>query len=95
VPLEPLPCGDQAGEGPGACAQELHSSPESKSARGATRRRARAARRLTRRARAGIDALVARHGARLAIGSYPVAPPPSLLLPLPMSLLYTPSVDNS
>jgi len=23
------------------------------------------------------------------------APPPSLLLPLPMSLLYTPSVDNS
>jgi hypothetical protein len=25
----------------------------------------------------------------------PVPPPPSLLLPLPMSLLYTPSVDNS
>ena len=24
-----------------------------------------------------------------------VPPPPSLLLPLPMSLLYTPSVDNS
>jgi hypothetical protein len=25
----------------------------------------------------------------------PLSPPPSLLLPLPMSLLYTPSVDNS
>ena len=25
----------------------------------------------------------------------PPPPPPSLLLPLPMSLLYTPSVDNS
>ena len=39
----------------------------------------------------GLDALLA----ELRLAHDTGGPPPSLLLPLPMSLLYTPSVDNS